>query len=382
MESDAAVVGGGAAGLAAAAMLRRAGIEAAVLEAEGELGAAWRGRYDRLHLHTPRLLSSLPGYRIPRAYGRWVARDRVVDYLQEYARRHALDVRLATPVERIDRDDGGWTLATRQEPYRARHVVVATGFSKTPFLPDWPGRAAFRGELLHSSAYANADRFRGRDVLVVGTGNSGAEIAVDLADGGAARVRVAVRTPPHIVRRDSLGIPAQALGIALGYLPRSWAGPLAATLRRLTLPDLAPYGLPRPAEYLGEQFARTGTVPVLDVGFVDAVRMGRVEIVAAVSGFDGGGVRLADGSRVEVDAVVAATGFRAGLEPLVGHLDVLDAHGLPRADEPQPGLHFIGYRPTLGGMLRQVALDSHKLARRIAAARTELLTAPVTVAGG
>ncbi|HEY1277835.1 MAG TPA: NAD(P)/FAD-dependent oxidoreductase, partial [Thermoleophilaceae bacterium] len=236
-----AIVGGGAAGLAAAAMLRREGVSAVVLEAGDEVGAAWRARYDRLHLHTPRLLSCLPGHRIPRSHSRWVARDGVVDYLQEYARVHRLDVRLRTRVERIDRTDGEWAVSTGNDALRAADVVVATGYSRVPRLPDWPGRSDYRGELVHSGEYRNPGPFRGRDVLVVGTGNSGAEIAVDLADGGAARVALAVRTPPHITRRDSFGIPAQALGITLGHLPPRWAGAIAAGFRRLTIPDLEPY---------------------------------------------------------------------------------------------------------------------------------------------
>ena len=366
MREPVAIVGGGAAGVATAAMLRREGAPSVVLEAGDELGAAWRERYDRLHLHTPRLLSCLPGHRIPRRHGRWVARDGVVDYLQEYARVHELDVRLRTRVKRIDGEDGSWTLTANGESMGAEHVVVATGFSRVPRVPDWPGLESYGGELSHSAAYRNAEPFRGRDVLVVGTGNSGAEIAVDLAEGGAGRVALAVRTPPHITRRDSLGIPAQALGITLGHLPPNLAGALAAGLRRVTIPDLEPYGLPRPTERIGAQFIRTGTIPILDVGFVDAVRSGRIAIVAAVSGFDGGDVLLIDGSRARVDAVLAATGFSPGLEPLVGHLGVLDDRGLPQTDEPRAGLHFIGFRPTLGGMLRRVKLDSQALARRIA----------------
>jgi putative flavoprotein involved in K+ transport len=362
-----AIVGGGAAGLATAAMLRREGVSSVVLEAADEIGKSWLARYDRLRLHTPRLLSCLPGYRIPRRHGRWVARDGVVDYLREYARVHELDVRLGARVERIDREGDAWSLSTGGEVVPAAHVVVATGYSRIPLLPDWPGLSGYRGEVSHSAGYRNAEPYRGREVLVVGTGNSGAEIAVDLADGAAARVAVAVRTPPHIARRDSLGIPAQAVGIALGHLPPKWAGALAAGLRRLTIPDLEPYGLPRPTEPLGEQFARTGTIPILDVGFVDALRRGRVVCVAAVAGFEEDAVVLADGSRARVDAVLAATGFVPGLEPLVGHLGVLDRRGLPRTDEPAPGLHFIGFRPTLGGMLRRAAIDSQLLARRIAA---------------
>jgi putative flavoprotein involved in K+ transport len=361
------IVGGGAAGLAVAAALRREGISAPVLEAGDEVGSAWRARYERLHLHTPRLLSGLPGYRIPRRYGRWLPRDAVVDYLQAYSQRLELDVQVGSRVERIDPGDGDWLVRLPDEVLQAQHVVLATGYSNVPYLPPWPGADAYRGELLHSSAYRNARPFMGRDVLVVGSGNSGAEIAADLADAGAGRVRISVRTPPHITKRAPLGIPAQLIGIALMHLPLRLGASIQRTSRRLTIPDLSARGLPVPAESLGAQFARTGTIPILDVGFVEAVQSGRLEVVAAVEEFDGSEILLADGSRIQVEVVIAATGFRPGLEPLVQHLGVLDEHGLPRDDEPVPGLHFIGYRVTLGGMLRVIGIASRPLAHRIAA---------------
>ena len=366
----AVVVGGGAAGLAAAAMLHRAGARSVVLEADSELGAAWRARYDRLHLHTSRGLSGLPGYRIPRGYGRWLARDDVVGYLQQYAERYGLDVRFRTRVERIDRDGSGWLVRTASGTHAASDVVLATGLSSVPRLPDWPGRESYRREVVHSAAYRHAEPFRGRDVLVVGSGNSGAEIAVDLAHGGASRVRIAIRTPPHIARRATLGIPSQALGIALSYLPRRVGGNIAAGVRRVSIPDLSEYGLPRPAERLGMQFARTGTVPILDIGFVAAVREQRVEVVAAVESLDGDDVVLADATRIRPEVVLAATGFGAGLEPLVGHLGVLDERGLPTGEEPAPGLHFIGYFPRLDGLLRRIGIEARALGRRVSA-RTE-----------
>jgi putative flavoprotein involved in K+ transport len=363
--NGAVVVGGGAAGLAAAAMLERNGIHALVLEAGPEPGAAWRNRYDRLRLHTPRGLSGLPGYRIPRRYGRWLARDSVLAYLHEYAQRHALDVRTNTRVERIDRVDGEW-IARSGADYHAPHIVLATGYSNVPLLPDWPGRDTYRGAIVHASMYRNPPPYRGRDVLVVGTGNTGAEIATDLADGGAARVRIAVRTPPQITRRAALGIPTQALGIALTHVPPRVGGAVAAAMRRISIPDLEPYGLSRPEERLGAQFMRTGTIPILDVGFVAAVREQRIEVVPAVEALDGDEVVLAGGARIGPEVVLAATGYRPGLEPIVGHLGVLDEGGLPRSGEPRPGLHFIGYWPTLGGMLRVVGIDARSLARRVA----------------
>src|SRR5512132_3292189 len=121
-----AVIGAGPAGLASAAMLQRAGERVVVLE-RGEVGAAWTTRYDRLHLHTVRWLSCLPGYRMPRAFGKWPARDRVIDYLQRYAERHALDVRTGVEVERIDRGSTGWIVTTVADQLEAERVAIATG---------------------------------------------------------------------------------------------------------------------------------------------------------------------------------------------------------------------------------------------------------------
>jgi putative flavoprotein involved in K+ transport len=369
---DLVIVGGGSAGLATAAVLRGHGLQPLVLEAGPEPGAAWRSRYDRLRLHTPRLLSGLPGMRIPRRFGRWVARDDLIEYFRRYAERHHLDVRTNVRVERIDRNGDGWVLETADGPLVAGTVVVATGYNGEPFLPPWPGRDGFAGELIHSSQYLSPEAYRGRDMLVVGAGNSGAEIAHDVIDGGAMRSRISVRTPPQIVRRATAGIPAQLLGMAIRHLPPDWVDPITKTQRRLSIPDLSARGLPRPEHGVRTSFIATGTTPILDVGIVDAVRRGRVEVVAAVEGFDGADVLLADGSRIRPDVVIAATGFRAGLEVLVGHLDVLGPRGLPLKTDGEPvlpGLWFVGFVPTLGGQLREGSIAARKVAEGIAAAR-------------
>jgi putative flavoprotein involved in K+ transport len=247
-------------------------------------------------------------------------------------------------------------------------VVVATGYSSVPYLPDWPG--TFDGELVHSAAYRRADRYRGRRVLVVGAGNSGAEIAIDVARGGADEVLLAVRTAPAVVRRDTLGIPSQLLGIASTRLPVAAVDRTAATLRRLAFGDLTAFGLPAPAKPYSD-FLRRRAIPIVDIGLVAAVRDGRVEVVPALERFDAGKPVLYDGRTVEVDAIVAATGFRTGLEPLVGHLEVLDGAGVPLvhgADEhpSAPGLHFVGYVVTLGGTLRLVGKQAEQLAKVVA----------------
>jgi putative flavoprotein involved in K+ transport len=367
---DLVIIGGGSAGLATAALLRERGLEPLVLEAGPEPGAAWRNRYDRLRLHTPRLLSGLPGLRIPRRYGRWVARDDLLEYFHAYVERHNLEVRTGVQVDRIDQDGTNWLLETTQGTIVAKHVIVATGYNGAPYLPDWPGREAFTGELLHSDAYVNAEPFRDRDVLVVGAGNSGAEIAHDVIDGGAKRARLSVRTPPQIVRRATAGIPAQLIGMAIRHVPPHWVDPISKTQRKLSIPDLAAQGLPRPEQGIRTSFIATGTTPILDVGIVDAVRRGRVEVVAAVDAFDGDDVVLADGSRIQPDVVIAATGFRAALDGLVGHLSLLNARGLPAKTDGEPalpGLWFVGFTPTLGGQLREGSIAARKVADSIAA---------------
>jgi putative flavoprotein involved in K+ transport len=369
-----AVIGAGPAGLATAAALRARGVPSLLLERDAGPAASWRGHYDRLHLHTVRWLSHLPGYRIPREEGPWVSRDGVIRYLERYAAHHELDVRTGVRVDRIEREDRGWALRSPAGDVRATAVVVATGYNHSPLLPNWPGREHFTGQLLHAGDYRNGSPYRGLDVLVVGAGNTGAEIAVDLAEHAASRVRLAVRTPPYVLRRSQLGIPTQLTGVLLRYVPAAVADRLAEPVRRMSVPRLDHKGLPDPGPGVYSRAAR-GEIPVLDVGFVDAILAGRVQPVAAVTGFDGAKVCLADGTAIEPDVVVVATGYRRGLEPLVGQLGVLDGSGLPlahgaRTHPAAPDLHFLGYTNPVSGMFREIAID----ARRIAAALRRSLT--------
>ncbi|MFF2328284.1 MULTISPECIES: flavin-containing monooxygenase [unclassified Streptomyces] len=366
------VIGGGPGGLAAAAALREQGVRAVVLEKSANVGASWRRHYDRLHLHTTRRWSALPGLAMPRRFGRWVARDDVVRYLEKYAEHHELEVVTGVEVSRIDRapDGADWQLtATGGRVLTGRAVIVATGYNHTPRIPDWSGRDTFTGDLVHASDYRAPAPYAGRDVLVVGIGNTGAEIAADLVEGGASRVRIAVRTVPHIVRRSTAGWPAQATGILVRRLPVRLVDRAGRLMARMAVPDLAAQGLPRPETGLYSR-VKDGAIPVQDVGLIDAVRSGRVVPVAAVESFDEDAVVLADGDRVTPDAVIAATGYRRALEGLVGHLGVLDARGRPlvhggRTPKQAPGLYFTGFTNPISGMFREMALDARKIAKRL-----------------
>ncbi|MFD5101054.1 flavin-containing monooxygenase [Streptomyces albidochromogenes] len=371
------VIGGGPGGLAAAAALRERGVRAVVLEKSDAVGASWRAHYDRLRLHTTRRLSGLPGLPMPRAFGRWVARDDVVRYLEKYATHHELEIVTGVEVSRVEPapgQDGGWLLrATGGRELTGSAVVVATGYNHTPYVPEWPGRDTYTGEFTHAAHYRNPRPYEGMDVLVVGTGNTGAEIAVDLAQGGAARVRLAVRTAPHIVRRSTAGWPAQATGILVRRLPVRLVDRAGALMGRLAVPDLSAHGLPRPSTGLYSR-VREGAIPVQDAGLIAAVKRGAVEPVAAVESFEQDKVVLADGTRISPRAVIAATGYRRALDGLVGDLGVLDARGRPvvhgaRTPPKAPGLYFTGFTNPISGMFREMALDARKIAERIAKGR-------------
>ena len=175
-----------------------------------------------------------------------------------------------------------------------------------------------------------------------------------------------------------MGWPAQGTGILVRRLPPRLVDRVAAVLAVVQEPDLTDYGMPRAGTDLYSRVL-VGRVPVQDVGIVDAIRARRVEPVAAVQAVEGGDVVLADGSRVQPVGRRRATGYRAGLEPLVGHLDVLDGRGLPLvhgAHEPAgaPGLWFTGYTNPISGMLRELRIDAERIA---AAVSREAARSPV-----
>ena len=370
--APAVVIGAGPAGLAAAAELARVGIDAVVLDKAGEVGSSWGRHYDRLHLHTTRVLSSLPGKVIPRRNGRWVSRDDFRAYLRDYASSQRLDVRLDTPVTSVDRmSDGLWRVGCGGDSVVTPLVVVATGYNHTAKLPDWPGRDSFTGRIVHSSEYRNPTQFAGGSVLVVGPGNSGAEIAADLA-GAGLRTWLAVRTPPNLVRRAVLGIASQVLVLSISPLPAKAGDRIARLMQRVTVGDLSRFGLPAAPCGVVTQMQQHDLTPTIDVGLIDAVRSGAVHVVAAVESFEGDTVMLADGEVLRPDAVLVATGYRRGLEPLVGDLGVLTPNGRPviNADEQLPGLeglYFLGYSNPLTGNIRQVGIDARRIARNWAA---------------
>lgn len=364
------VVGAGPSGLATAAMLERAGFNVLVLERTDRLAAPWHGHYDGLLLQSPAWMSHLPGLFFRRKDGMWVTRDAFIDYLARYVRHHALTVRFETAVESIERDGGGWLVQTERGSWTAAAVIVATGYNRVPVVPPWPGHEGYGGRFVHAHAYRNARQFAGEDVLVVGAGNSGAEIAYQLSAGPTRRVRLAVRTPPNVVPREALGMPTLLAAAAVESLPVPIADLILHALNRPFVRDLSRYGLPRPQRGIYRQYVETDVTPIIDTGFMGALRRRQIEPVAAVQAFGHDHVRLSDGTHIHPTAVIAATGYRRGLDELVGGLGVLAPDGRPVGDAEvgcptAPGLYFIGYTHPFSGNLRRLRRDAPRLAREI-----------------
>jgi putative flavoprotein involved in K+ transport len=359
--AEVVVVGGGPAGLSVAGALARLGRTAVVLERDDRIGARWEGRYDGLHLHTVRRCSGLAHFQIPRPNGRYVSKDGYARYLREYAARFALDVRTGTQVDAVRPCCGSWEIESHETGWRTPVVVLATGRHDEPVGDDLPGADHYRGRLLHSADYRSPGEFSGRSVLVVGLGNSGAEIAAELPRAGATTVSVAVRTSPPITQREVLGLPVQVFGILLAGFPAGPVDRVGAAMRRVRIGDLGEYGLDPPA---WEPFTAKRP-PVIDAGFLRELKLGRIEVRRAVVRLTPTGADFADGTSGTFDVVIAATGFRTALPRLLDLPDLLDDSGCPGNGRHYPGLYSIGYRESVRGALFEINRNSRSLARSI-----------------
>jgi putative flavoprotein involved in K+ transport len=368
--ADVVVIGAGPSGLAVARELQhRHRISALVVEKATAPAVSWRNRYDNFRLNTNGFLSHLPGQRIPLTAGRWPTKEDMVRYFDRYVRQQHITLELGCEVNRIARGADGWLVDTSSGTIQTAAVVLATGKYRTPAVPPWPGLNQFAGELVHSGDFRNAWPFRGRDVLVVGAGNSAADIAVQLAENDARKVWLAVRTPPHLVRRAIGPIPSDIFLELFARVPARLVDPVIARLNRVLFGDLSVHGFRRPPLGLKATVEQRGRIPTLADELVDAVRAGRVEVVAAVASVDSGRVILGDGTAVTPEVIVAATGFSTDLDGLVGHLGVLDEHGDPHggfASHLGDGMFAIGYGIPSNGPLRAIRLAATPLAGQVA----------------
>jgi len=371
-EAPVGIVGAGPAGLSTAGALKVAGVESVVLDRDDRIGGSWLRRYERLHLHTVSRLSGLAHYPVPKKYPKYASKDEYAEYLQSYAGHFELRVELKAEVTAIRRDvvpggESGYIVETGSDAWRCRSVVIATGKYREPTIPPFPEMDGYRGSALHASRYVTGRDFVGKRVLVAGFGNTGAEIASDLVEQGAAMVAISIRTMPTIVPRDVLGRPVQETGILLSRLPAKLADRLGKIVARFTVGDLSSYGIGAPQ---WSPFTAKRT-PVIDVGFLQNLRANRIVVRPNIGRFVSDGVVFSDGREEAFDAVIFATGFNTGLETILNIPGLLDESGNPRFPSGSPtseaGLYFIGFLQSNRGLLYETEIDSRRLAATIAA---------------
>jgi len=363
---EALVIGAGPAGLASAQCLGALGVHATILEKADNVGAVWRGHYDRLHLHTPRASSSLPGLWMPRSFGRYPSRDQVVAYLETYAATFRLKPRFDVRVGAVRRAGEGWRVEAGALTFEARIVVVAVGWASFPNLAFFPGQERFVGASFHSSAYRNGSEFKGKRVLVVGFGNSGAEIALDLCESGA-QAALSVRSPVRILPRDLFGAPIVNFALMQKALPAKLADAINAPIIRLALGAPEDIGLVQSAKGPAQMVEEDGKIPVLDVGTVAKIRAGEIKTYPGIAKFDSSGVSFVDARRADFDAVIFATGFKPDYRALLPDApETLDARGMPVITDRRtsaPGLYFVGARAAATGQLREIGIGARRVAK-------------------
>ncbi len=369
VDCETLIIGAGPAGLAIAGQLAHHQQPFTILEASEHIGYSWRTHYDRLHLHTVKEHSGLPHFPFPDDKPTYPSRLDMVDYLEDYAAHFGINPLFNQPVRHIRRQaNGQWLAETETDTFTAKRVIVTTGYNRVPNQPELPGQVNFRGIIWHSRDYRNGSPFRGENVLVIGMGNTGAELALDLYEYGARPV-ISVRNPVNIVKRDTFGRPAQPTAIFLSRFP-DWLYDLASGLSQRFggAGDLSAYGLQKPPYPPSYQIRKLGKIPVIDIGTVDAIKAGHIGVKPGIQQINRETVTFTDGSELPFDAIIMATGYRTGLQTLLGDAlsaQVLNEKGYARQlwfDEKNlAGLYFLGFATPLTGILRGVRLDSEKI---------------------
>ena len=339
------VIGGGQSGLAAARALRELRMPAVVLEASERPAGSWPRYYDSLRLFSPAVYSSMPGMPFPGAPGRYPGRDEVASYLEHYAARLDVEIQTGTRVQTIRQDGREFIVVTASGPaLRASGIVAASGSFSNPYRPSFPGEEDFTGERSHVADYRRPAQYAGRRVIVVGAGDSAAQVANELAT--VATVTVASRHPVRF-------IPQRLGGKDIHY----W-------LRETGFDTL-------PAEWLTK--ITGGSVVTDSVGFQQTLADGRVDRRPMFTALDGNQVVWSDGQREPADAIILATGYRPSLDYL-RELGALDADAAPihvrGISSTHVGLVYLGLeyqRSFASNTLRGVSQDARAVIPPLAA---------------
>ena len=363
------IIGAGPSGLAMAGRLKKSGIPFEILEKSGDVGITWRNHYDRLHLHTDKKYSELPHFPFPKDYPTFVPKAKYIEYLDSYVKHFAIKPLFNQEVISVERTSGVWLVKTKTGEYQAKNVILSTGYNRVPRIPRFEGQEKFKGEIFHVHHYKNGKAYTGKNVLVVGYGNSGAEIALDLYECGA-KTFVSIRNPINIIKREFMGYSTQSLAIFMIRFGNTFYDFVAKILKRMSEKALEGTGIPVSPLAPSEQIRTLGKVAVIDVGTLLQIKAKNITVMPDITELTEDGVLFVNGEKKLIDVIVLATGYHARIEEIVkGVGPLLNERGYPKAmwndEETYNGLYFVGFNLPLTGILRDIYLSSEKVLQQI-----------------
>ena len=367
-QTNTLIIGASVSGLASAAALKHYNIDFLLLEKNDQAYSPWRTHYDRLHLHTSKAFSHLPYKKFNKDIPRYPSRQQLLDYLDDYQQTFGIEPVLNTRATSVKRQDDHWLTTTNNGIFRSKNLIMATGAFNEPKPIHFKGLETFPGKVLHSSAYKTGADFRGQRVLVVGIGNSGCEIAIDLHEQGASPA-LAVRSAVNVVPRDIFGLPIVEVSAILSILPPRIADTIIAPVLRLVVGDLGKLGLKKKPYGPLEEIRRDQRAPILDIGTIGHIRAGHIDIFGDIDHLEGSMVYFQNAHTATFDAIVAAIGYTRDYARIV-EMDSkrLDEIQTPIAKQKyfgMDGLYFCGYWISPTGQIRSIASEAKKIARHI-----------------
>ncbi|KAI4376162.1 hypothetical protein MLD38_013952 [Melastoma candidum] len=366
------IVGAGPSGLAVSACLsQNHGVPSLILERNDCIASLWQHRtYERLRLHLPKNFCELPLFGFPEGFPRYPTKEQFVSYLEQYAARFGIEPRFGNGVRCAEFDRGlrAWRVETGSGTYASRWLIVATGENAEPSGTDGiTGLERFCGKLTHSSEYKSGREYVGQRVLVVGCGNSGMEVCLDLCRHDASPYMV-VRNNVHVLPRDMFGFSTFGIAMALlKWLPLNMVDKFLVLVATLTFGNTEELGLRRPKTGPMKLKNVTGKTPVLDVGALSHIRSGKIKVTKGVKEITRTGAKFMDGQENDFDSIILATGYKSSV-PSWLKSDFFNEEGMPRTRFPdnwkgEDGLYAVGF--TRRGLLG-VSSDAIKVAQDIA----------------
>ncbi len=364
------IIGAGPSGLAMAAHFEKFSIPYEIIEKQDRPGYMWHHHYDRLHLHTLKQHSALPYLPFPEDYPDYVPRAKVAEYLGNYAKAMNIHPQYNTAVKWIskNKDGKGWRVETDKATFLTENVIVATGQNRSPNKPEWPGMSDFQGEIIHSRNYRNGKAWKNKNALVIGIGNTGAELAMELYECGA-NSHISVRSSVNVVPIKVMGRSYQKSAIMLENVPNVISDFIGRSIQKLVVGDLSGYGLPKPSLAPAKEMRLHRKTPLIDIGTIDLIKQGHIKVLPDVKSFTKTGIQFSNGEELPFDFVLLATGYRCGLDKFLEGADaIVDDKGFPphwEIPQTHPGLYFLGYMEFSSGLLRAVDILSKKILKRI-----------------